>query len=81
MGVTQERPLRHEAAGFVGVAPGTTHGAIAVWAALAGRANRSRKDGDLRGDQCGNHGVIPVVIRVPGSDHGPARRNEGSRTE
>ena len=37
-GVTKERRLRRETAGFVGVAPGITRGAIPVWLLLPGSA-------------------------------------------
>ena len=38
MGVTEERLLRRKTAGFVGVAPGITRGAIPVWLLLPARA-------------------------------------------
>ena len=45
-------------------------------AALAAQRDRSSKDGALQCDGATAHRVIPAVIRVHSTNHGPARRNE-----
>ena len=76
-GVTKERPSCRETAGFVGVAPGITGGALSarpVCHRMQSVQPDRRCPGNLRG-----HGVIRVVTRVVGSNHVPARRKRACR--
>ncbi len=74
MGVTQERPLGQKTGGFLGVAPGRTRGAS--WGGGSGPGSGFGPGGP-GSDAVGaaGNGVTGVVIRVGGSNHGPARRN------
>ncbi len=74
-GVAEEHQLGQQTVRFAGTAPGTTRGAIPSGCSCrqARSVQRGRRSPTRR--RCGR-GVIPAVIRVPGWNHGPARRNE-----
>ena len=78
VGVTEEHLLGQKTAGFMGVAPGITHGAMSVWLLLPeARPVQQGRCSSMR--RRSGRGVTRAVIRVAGSNHGPARRNEAVR--
>ena len=78
MGVTEERPLRRETAGFTGVAPGTTGGAISGRPFVLMRAVGAVTRGIPAG-AAPRAGVIPGVTGGRRPNHAPARRIRAAR--